>query len=99
AERAGGDERRDLAERVARHEAGVHIQLLGPGEGRAVDRGLRPAGAVGGALEQVGADLLESELEQIGSPPLDGLPHVRRLAALSWEEQGDLSVASHLYEG
>src|SRR5215204_2226417 len=78
--------------------AGVHLELLRPGQRRAVDRGLRPAGAVGGAFEQVGADLLERELEQVRPEPVHGLPHVSRLAALARKEQGNLSVASHLYE-
>ena len=76
----------------------VHIQLLSAGEGGAVDRGLRPARAIRGALEQVGTDLLECELEQVGTPPFDGLPHIRGLTALPRKEQRDLSFASHLYE-
>jgi hypothetical protein len=59
-----------------------------PARRRAVDRGLRPAGAVGGALEQVGPDLLESELEQVRAPPFHGFAHVSRLAALAWKEPG-----------
>ena len=77
----------------------LHVQLVvRRASGGAVDRGLRPAGAVGGALEQVGPDLLERELEQVRTPPFHGFAHVSRLAALAWKEQGNLSVASHLYE-
>ena len=66
---AGGHEGADLAERVSGHQIGLYAvaQLLPAGEGRTEDRGLRPAGAVRGALEYIRAGLVEHLLEQVGT--------------------------------
>ena len=54
---SGGHERADLAERVAGHQAGLGAiaQLLPAGEGRAEDRGLRPARALARRARRLGS--------------------------------------------
>src|SRR5215207_1602830 len=87
--RAGRHERGDLAERMPGHDVRLDALALRlpAGQRRAEDRGLRPAGAVGGAFEQVGADLVRGELEQVGTVALHRFAHVSCLAALPRKEQ------------
>ena len=64
---AGGGERGELAERVARVEVGRgRLAPLPQRDARAVDRRLREAGALVDALEWVVADQLARELQQVG---------------------------------
>ena len=60
----------------------LRVQLRVSRQGRAVDRRLRPARALGGPIEQVGTDLAFGELEEIGTVALHRLAHVSGLAAL-----------------
>ena len=76
--------------------ASLSSQLAESRQGGAEDRGLSPAGAVRGAFEQVGADLLEGELEQVRPLRFNSFAHVSGLTALPGKEQRKLSVASHL---
>ena len=87
-ERPAGRQRGELAKRVAGGEGrGWAAAALPSGEGSAVDRGLGETGAVGDALEGVGADQLRRKLEQVGAMLRDGVAHAGLLAPLAREEQ------------
>ena len=57
-----------------------------PGDRRAEDRGLGELGAIVGTREGIFADDLNRVGEQVGPHPRDRLAHIRRLAALAWEQ-------------
>jgi hypothetical protein len=68
------------------------LHPLEPGEAGDEDRGLGEAGALGHAGEGVLADDLYGEVDQVGPDGQDVLAHVRRLAGLSWEDDGGRHV-------
>ena len=94
---ARGGQRGELAQGVAGCDRRLRpAQALPAGEGRAVDRGLSKAGAVGDALEGVFADEPDHLLEEVGARCGDSLAHAVFVAALAGEEQGHVFVLGHL---
>ena len=91
AQRLGGDQRGDLAERVAGVRGAGHAGVAQPLEAddaRAVDRRLRVARAVVDARERIVADDLASEREQVGTRRRDVVAHLGGLASLAGEQEG-----------
>ncbi len=94
---ARGGQRSELAQRVAGCGRRLRpAQALPAREGRAVDRGLGEAGAVGYALEGVFADEPDHLLEEVGARRGDFLAHAVFVAALPGEEQGRVVALGHL---
>ena len=91
--RSGGDQRSQLAERVAGHELGVRrAERVPASEARAEDRGLREVGALAGAYERVFADRLHGELQQLRTRALHVVAHVVGLTPLPGEQDRRLRV-------
>ena len=86
-DRARGDKRSELAERVAGHQfSDGRADRRPAGETRAEDRGLSEVGAVVGPRERVLADLVDRRLQQVRALPRDQFAHLRRLASLTREQ-------------
>ncbi len=96
-ERAGDDQRGQLAERVAgeRDRVDVTAHALPAGQRRAEDRGLRKARGRIDARERILADERRDLREEVGSHRRDELAHPGLLAALPWEEHGGLCRLKH----
>ncbi len=93
-QRAGGDQRAELAQRVARHERlDRAAEGLPAGQAGAEDRRLGEVGALVGARERVLADGLDGHLQQVGPDALHEVAHVRRLAPLAGEQ--DCACGTH----
>ena len=91
-DRPGGDERRELAERVPgdRHDVVAHVAIERPpaGDARAEDRRLGEAGGLRRAVERVGAHEVQAAVEQLGRMGGDEVAHPGHVAALAGEECG-----------
>ena len=100
AERAGGHQRGDLAERVAGHDVGVERARAPPR--RRAPRSRSRAAPSGCRRRRARTGRVRPPRKRARAGPDAGVPTVSRmsarLASLAGKEQGNLSVASHLYE-
>ena len=99
-DRVGGDQGGDLAERMAGHEVSFVAvpKNFVTGERCTENCRLRPARALGGALEEIVGDLGARELQQVGPVAFHRLTHVRGLASLAGKQHRELFVgASHRF--
>src|SRR5215208_3967561 len=100
-EDAGGGQRGQLAEAVARGDARLQPERVVGSEARAEDRGLGEAGALLDAGEGILPHELGRPVEEVGSEARDAVAHLGGLAALAGEEHGrrlrvgDEAHASH----
>ena len=87
-ERAGGDERAELTQRVPGECDGAHApaELHPAGDARAEDRGLREPRAVADAGERILTDEIDALLAQRGRRALHALTKIACLASLTREQ-------------
>ncbi len=94
-EHAGGDERGQLAERVAGAEARAQVERVPADHRGAEDRGLCEAGVLLHAGEGVLADELSHLLKQLGRALGNQVAHVGGMAPLAREERRGLCCVAH----
>ena len=94
-EDAGGDERGQLAERVAGAGARVQVERVPADDGGAEDGGLCEAGVLLHAGEGILADELSDLLKQLGRALRDEVAHLGGMAPLAREERRGLCCVAH----
>jgi hypothetical protein len=99
-EHPGGGQRGQLAEAVARGDAGLKAERVVGGDARAEDRGLGEAGALLHARERILPDELYDALEEVGGETGDVVAHLGGLAALTGKEHGRrLAIGDEAHAG